>query len=863
MSTYNLLPLFFFFNDTATTEIYTLSLHDALPICHCHHRAERVEARADDARPRSAPVGPLHRERGGDCLDRVRDHLGVSVVWTRPCARPRATRGGCHSGPRTRSGHPWTCHKSGGSSVARCVMEDPGVLCRRRTLRLRKRPRDRAVSLRRCSAAVPLAQRATVHRRRRGLDDHARTGGDHGRVHRLSRRRTRRRDPRRTRGLPARLSRHGALGPAFPSRGEEPAGEGVRGRRDGGGDWRDRRCGGHLGPAVALGRADDAHRRGDPGAPNHPQEDPGTGVDPGGGACRACAQEPAVKQRVTFALAGISLLTRVAVAQDENSPHRGGRASAGKIQATLIRAPVTLDGRLDESFWATADSIDDFRQREPREGSPATERTVVKVAHDADALYIVVRCYDSDMRAVRASQLRRDADLSSDDNVRLLIDSFDDRRGAFVLGTNPSGAMLVAELNRPHDLELYPYALGRAVETEHDSSGGETTSGYLGGKAGVDAKLAITPTLTGDLTVNTDFAQVEADQQVINLTRFPFFFPEKRGFFLESSGLLDLGTPGRVQLFYSRRVGLDTSGAPVPILAGGRVYGRLGPWKVGILDAQTGAGDNANDAVVRVQHDLFARSYIGGIGTLHAGPRGQGVERAGGLDIDLPLIVHGGNLEPKVWIAGSQTPGVPGTPLAWRISTDNPNDLFDNFISLYPIDSGFAPPLGFVRRTGVWETTGHVDFMPRPGVLGIRQLDFTFPIPSWDVIANEKGSLFRSADWQTAWFEWRVFGGDRQNGDHFEVNFQRLLDAPTDTFDIFRGVAIPPGRYWWSRYELQYFMNPGRPLSVGAFVNSGQFYGGPRAGPVLMPGWRGAGPPPSTHGPHPATGSAPTRAVTG
>src|SRR2546422_8393293 len=73
MSTYNLLPLFFFFNDTATTEIYTLSLHDALPICHCHHRAERVEARADDARPRSAPVGPLHRERGGDCLDRVRD----------------------------------------------------------------------------------------------------------------------------------------------------------------------------------------------------------------------------------------------------------------------------------------------------------------------------------------------------------------------------------------------------------------------------------------------------------------------------------------------------------------------------------------------------------------------------------------------------------------------------------------------------------------------------------------------------------------------------------------------------------------------------------------------------------------------
>src|SRR5256885_771484 len=305
-----------------------------------------------------------------------------------------------------------------------------------------------------------------------------------------------------------------------------------------------------------------------------------------------------------------------------------------------------------------------------RPAPPATERTVVKVAHDAGALYIVVRCYDSNMRGVRASQLRRDADLSSDDNVQLLIDSFDDRRSAFVFATNPNGALWDAQfsgvddvnenwnglwevavsrdsagwtaefripllalrfhagtnpefgfnvrrfirrkneedlwrsygraqgfyrlnnegaitdlgdLRRPHDLELYPYALGRAVETEHDSIGGETTGGCFGGKGGVDAKLGITPTLTADVTVSTDFAQVEADQQVVNLTRFPFFFPEKRQFFLESSGQLDLGTPGRVQLFYSRRIGLDTSGAPVPILAGGRLYGRLGPWRIGVL----------------------------------------------------------------------------------------------------------------------------------------------------------------------------------------------------------------------------------------------------------------------------------------
>src|SRR5436853_705770 len=135
----------------------------------------------------------------------------------------------------------------------------------------------------------------------------------------------------------------------------------------------------------------------------------------------------------------------MAAAQQDNSG--GRRASSATIRATLIRAPVTLDGRLDEPFWAAADSINDFRQREPLEGSPATERTVVKVAHDADALYIVVRCYDSNMRSVRASQLRRDADLSSDDNVQLLIDSFHDRRSAFVFQTNPNGAMWDAQFS--------------------------------------------------------------------------------------------------------------------------------------------------------------------------------------------------------------------------------------------------------------------------------------------------------------------------------------------------------------------------------------------------------------------------------
>lgn len=600
------------------------------------------------------------------------------------------------------------------------------------------------------------------------------------------------------------------------------------------------------------------------------------------------------------------------------------------VQAPSLRvapatAPIPFNGRSDGPVWASADSIVDFRQREPVVGAPATERTVVKVLRDADALYVVVRAYDSDPHGVRASELRRDADLSSDDNVQLLIDSFHDRRGAFVFGTNPQGAMWDAQLvgvdepnedwngiwdvatsrdsagwtaefripfrtlrfrrgtdarfgfnvrrfvrrrneqdlwrswgraeglyqllkegeltglgtlERTHDVEAYPYVLGRATEPEHDSLGTRTGDGVLSGKAGLDAKVPVTPTITADLTANTDFAQVEADQQVINLTRFPFFFPEKREFFLESSGLFDFGTPGRVQVFYSRRLGLDSSGAAVPILAGARVTGRAGPWRLGVLDAQTGGGERANDAVLRVQHDLFARSYIGAIASLHATSAG-GTQTAGGVDVDLPLVVSGQNVEPKVWIAGSRTPGVPGTPLAWRLSTDNPNDLFDNFVSLYRLDAGFAPPLGFVLRTGIWETTGHADFMPRPHALGIRQFDFEI-LPEWDVIAGITGSLTRPRDWQTASFQW-LAAADRDNGDHLELNAQRLLDAPADTFDIFRGVKIPPGRYWWSRYQAAYEMSPGRPLAFSGFVSWGRFYDGHSTGLELAATWRGGG----------------------
>ena len=603
------------------------------------------------------------------------------------------------------------------------------------------------------------------------------------------------------------------------------------------------------------------------------------------------------------------------------------------VHALAISAPVRLDGRLDEPFWARADSIDDFRQREPAEGAAATERTVVRVARDADALYVGVRLYDRDVGGLRASQLRRDADLwDNDDMITLLIDGLRDRRSGFLFGTNPNGAMWDAEItlqdeadenwngiwqvavsrdaggwtaefripfrtlrfradtaaafglnvqrsirrkneedlwqgfrrtqgffrqqyegelaglgriSRALSLDLWPYALGRSVGDGHDTDGNVVGRGGTDGKVGLDAKVGVTPTITADLTLNTDFAQVEADQQVINLTRFPLFFPEKREFFLESGGVFSFGFNEISQLFYSRRIGLlqDSAGntTAVPILAGGRMYGKAGPWTLGVLDARTGGADQANDAVMRIKHDLFARSYVGAMATIRSGPGAGGVQQAAGLDADFPLVVNGQNVEPTFWVAASRVPGVPGTPVAFRVATDYPNDLFDNFVALYRVERGFTPTLGFFRRAGMWETTGHVDFMPRPHLLGLRQLDIKFPLPEWDIIAPEGGSLGRSADWQTAWFEWRPLGGTFESGDQFEVNFQRQLDAPADTFEVFNGVGVAPGRYWWSRWELQYQTSPSRPLSAGASVSWGGFYAGKSTEISLETEWRPGG----------------------
>ncbi len=176
---------------------------------------------------------------------------------------------------------------------------------------------------------------------------------------------------------------------------------------------------------------------------------------------------------------------------------------------------------------------------------------------------------------------------------------------------------------------ITPYALGgfgQSHALNADGSAFEQTDDGIG-EVGFDLKYGLTNNLTVDLTVNTDFAQVEADDQQVNLTRFSLFFPEKRQFFQERASIFDFRTGGLSRLFHSRRIGLTDDGQQVQLYGGVRMVGRIGTWDVGLLDMQTVDSDalpSENFGVVRVRRQAFnPYSYAGGMFTRRASAHGS------------------------------------------------------------------------------------------------------------------------------------------------------------------------------------------------------------------------------------------------
>ncbi len=352
--------------------------------------------------------------------------------------------------------------------------------------------------------------------------------------------------------------------------------------------------------------------------------------------------------------------------------------------------------------------------------------------------------------------------------------------------------------------------------------------------AGVDLKYGITPSMTLDLTVNTDFSQVEVDQEQVNLTRFSLFFPEKREFFLENAGVFQFGDQGTYStrtgssnrdftLFHSRRIGLTPSGAPLPILGGARVSGTAGPMTVGLLNMQTRseAGfDPENFTVARVRTEPATGLTVGGIFVNRAATgSGTGDNQSYGIDADLQAF--NGYLLVQSYLAATQGTTAGGADVdrafAGRLSVGWRDPFWEIFTLYRQLDPDFDPGVGFVRRTGVRHGYGTLGVRPRVDWSGFQELN---PYVETHVYTNLGGTL-----------ESRMITGgldvDFSDGSTASLGVTDRFERIVTPFTI-RGTVVPIGDFDFVEGSASYQTSGARRLSGRVNVTGGGYFGGER-----------------------------------
>ncbi len=616
----------------------------------------------------------------------------------------------------------------------------------------------------------------------------------------------------------------------------------------------------------------------------------------------------------------------------------GQPAAAPSLAAVATQEAPLLDGVvLGDPVWDGAAPATDFRQTQPDEGAPASERTEVRLVFTESTLYVGVVCYDRNPGSIAIADSRRDASLDDGDSVQFILDTFLDRQSGFVFGTSPAGqeydgqvvnagegrlgrstttssgsgagfngnwdgvwdvrtslsdsgwsaefaipfrtlsyparavqtwgmnvqrnirrrneivywaplprqynllrlsmAGQVSRIRPPslgRDLKIVPYVAG---DLTHSDERRKTTTL---GDAGVDLKYNVSPALTLDLTYNTDFAQVEVDQQQINLDRFNLFFPEKRPFFLENAGVFSVssvrqvagGNPGQTELFFSRRIGIGPGGREIPILGGARLSGKVSDAvSVGLLNMQTegaaGVAPANNFTVARASRDLPNSSQVGAIfvnrqatGAL-AGSRD--FNRTYGVDGRVGL---GQNSQIAGFAAATETPGLEGSDHAYNVAWDHNSERWRFTLGYVEVADNFNPEVGFLRRKGFRNLDSGFSFITRPR--GISWLHQVRPHATFNRFWNFNGFQESSflhidndlefADSSLVKTAWNVTG-----------------EGVTEPFEISKGVIVPVGVYDHHEAQLAYESNRGAPVSLGVRARIGGFFGGHRAtvGPTL------------------------------
>ena len=622
-----------------------------------------------------------------------------------------------------------------------------------------------------------------------------------------------------------------------------------------------------------------------------------------------------VASAATVSLCAFAAGTSTAAGQEVHSAHN----SDITVRATRLGTSLRVDGRLDERVYSSVEPTSGFLQQEPNEGAPATEPTDIWIFFDDENLYVAARCWDSQPERQVYTELRRDArNLSRNDNLVVVFDTFLDRRNGFYFQTSPSGAirdqaiteeksnsdwntvwevkvyrsdkgwqlemeipfkslryrgagpqtwginfrrtvkwknevtyltpmtvayssqgiLKMAEnatlvgLETPADsrnLELTPYAVG---DVSTDRSGVFPAGARSDASGGFDFKYGLTRSLIADVTVNTDFAQVEEDVQQVNLTRFSLFFPEKRDFFLEGQGIFDFGnprltqgggTPGDVpQPFFSRRIGIS-QGQAVPVIAGARVTGKVGKVSLGLLDIQTDDKPEAgalstNFAVARAKVDVLRRSSIG-ILTTH---RSQALINDGAnsmVGVDTNLLFYQ-NININGYFATTSSRGVDDGHTSYQGNFEYAGDRYGLEAEHLNVGDGFNPEIGFVQRADFARSSLTARFSPRPRRAEvIRKLTYQAAMnyitsADWDVVQNRQVQ--------------GTFLIDFQNSDQLGFVYIYDYEVLPRPFAIANGVTVPAGGYSYDTARLSYTLGFQRTISGTLSAAAGSLYGGTR-----------------------------------
>ncbi len=380
-------------------------------------------------------------------------------------------------------------------------------------------------------------------------------------------------------------------------------------------------------------------------------------------------------------------------------------------------------------------------------------------------------------------------------------------------------------------LELKPYAIG---DLTSDRTATPLVSNQFGGDAGLDLKYAVTQNLVADLTLNTDFAQVEADEQQVNLTRFSLFFPEKREFFLENQGLFAFGGGGTGPfgggndtpvLFYSRRIGYarqpgSSTGREVPMQAGGRLTGRVGDFSVGAMNIQTGAEPvtgtaSTNFSILRVKRDLLRKSSVGAIYTRQSVSRlGPGSGATYGVD---GAFAFHDTININTYWARTDNPLAGDDDVSYRGRVDYRGDRYGFELEHLAVGHDFNPETGFMRREDFERSFASFRFSPRPhSIAAVRRF-----------ISEVRTDYYES---RAGVVETRLaqgmFGIEFENSDDLFIEYTRSYEYLDEPFDISGDVTIPVGGYRFQDMLASYRFGRQRLLSGNFKVQHGSFYGG-------------------------------------